>query len=478
MSKSSSSVTPATKLLAAISSVDLKPLRHRVAHTAISGHATGSFVGREIQPLGCSCHVVLQTANSLRVPGALRLVSRTYVAGFGRDVDEVAIGTAGLNTTAFDLSGECGREFPKNNSSLAAAILRMLPELGRSETMDPSQGLCLPRFYVQFSPEAMRVPTPGRAIHELSDDIRRGFIEPQCATSPVDGMVESWRQDVTVPEFGWAVIKDAQGGQHNVLLPTLANFYVAVGDMVTAGQSLASLEGISPASMTVMAWAEAKVSLPGQTGEFLPLEFARPLLRQGSVPVLVVEDMRPLLSVMGVTSEAAAVRSATKCDLPAAELGVRAQRVLDAYRHRLGELSQFVSDASLMASLDAPEDQPLMLDGMAGTQVWHSECLADMRFRDERGIYVNFGSMRNNFIRAIGPADYVAPLTVSSEMKILEAAQQVAARMPGAASVIRQATGQLPEVAGMVDLLDKFGGNGAAGRYIEERRHALEEAHH
>lgn len=459
-------------LQAMLATARLGQYRNRLAHTVLSGGSGGSFVGREICPLGTATHLVFQV-NDFGCP-----LLRLYRAGHSpHSRDEFLIGTPTHNFGAYDLSGQRGRRF--TGKQQASGVIRCLQALAEPDNLDPEVGLRVPELFVQFSAEDQRAPAPGRALAELCQDIRKGLVEPRGVFSPCSGVITDCQPDGKVPEFCWVTIEETTGGkgvQHKMLLPTKSQFLVAVGDSVDIGQVVANLRGgIPTAAMEVMAWQTAQVPLPGYGGMFLPLLFALPLLRAGKCPEMVVEDMRPLLGFQAVENPTAHVRAVTGFDGPANLLGVAASRVFSEFRKELGEHAVFASNRDILTALDDESGEFMTLSGMAAIQTWTADSVKDMRFR-QPGIYVDFAGLRHNWLKDFGPVDARQPLQVADEMALLETALAVVHRdgAGAAAAVMVSATTQMATTAGMLDLLDKYGTDDAAERFLEEKRHALE----
>jgi hypothetical protein len=467
-----------------MATADFTQARNRAAMTMLSGANGGSHLGREVSPLGTKAVAVVQ------VDAECDVRFRTYATGQGRDCDEFITGGGGLNTTAYDLTGKLGRQFPEHNRDLAAAALRCMMQVSTERPLSRLEVQFAP-IYMQFEAEAMRVPTSGRLLQELIHNWLHGDYYPHAWDSPVTGVITEWRQDQHRPEFGWADVTGVDGDQHSVLIATGAEFLYSVGDEVQERTPLAYIRPtsrISAETLELLAWDQTKQVMPGMSGEFLPLAAALPLLRAGATPALAVEDSRPLLGVL-IPCDINVVRKFTAFDGEAAtaEPAVTG-RVLSAFRRHIGQMSKFASDADLITALDEPDDQ-VFLSGMAISQTWEVESANDMRFRpgysrdgvaarpELAGRFIDLGATRRCWAGDLDKRQQ--PLTPAVEAEFLHTVTKVAVAAADvaagemAAQVIEAKTAMMPQQAAMCRLLGKYGNEDQVHEYLEREADAL-----
>jgi hypothetical protein len=452
----------AQDLVANVATLDRRLAAGTVGFTLCRG--ASSFSEGGVVPASSFSYVVVQVSPD----GAPQL--RGYKSAFSVPKCEMVVGGGQHNPLAYDLLGLKGRAFPADNHGLAGTAWRVLTEMAKGPEMTADQ-VELPEILVEFPMDKLMRPVNTPTLRGAVRKIQSGqpWVLPLTSLqAPVSGQVMELRATSSDAEWSYYVIQDETGRNRDIPIPHKSAGQPRVGDMVVQGQPMCQLTSQTPRRVVEdVIWGE--VQTRSKCGLFarMPLEFVKPLLRQGCVPTAVYEDVTLLLGVQGPDIHRE-VRKHTCLEHPAASFdGPQRNRAVACGRAQLSWLSSFATDDDIINSMDGG---PIVLSGMPVVQSWHVRKMEDMRLR-RVDTYADFGGLRSTWENMLGKMDpAVCSARYAQEVlaAAVEAVSQVPAEMAGevAASTVMAGHGS-PETVGMLQLLGRHGTAAAVLEYLE-----------
>lgn len=452
----------AQDLVANVATLDRRLAAGTVGFTLCPG--ASSFSEGGIVPASSFSYVVVQVSPD----GAPQL--RGYKSEFSVPKNEMVVGGGQHNPLAYDLLGVKGRKFPPDNHGLADTAWRVLTKMAEGAEMTADQ-VELPEILVEFSIDKLQrpvhTPTLRGAVRKIQDG--QPWVKPLISLqAPVSGRIMEVRATHGEAEWSYYVIQDATLRNREIPIPVKSAGKPRIGDMVVQGQPMCQLTSQTPRHVVEdVIWGE--VVTASKCGLFarIPLEFVKPLLRQGVVPTAVFEDVTLLLGVEGPDIHED-VRRYTCLEHSAASFdGPQRKRAVACGRAQLGRLSAFATDDDIINSMDGGS---VVLSGMPVVQSWHVRTMGDMRLR-RVDTYADFGGLRSTWEHMLGKMD-PAQCSVRYAQEVLAAAVEAVAHAPAelagevAANTVMAGHGSQKTV-GMLQLLGRHGTPDAVSEYLE-----------